>query len=112
MAANLAARAPLRGVDTVPWPTGARHDYLIQLRVLLFDGATPEDSLSSDAEARVSVGWEIIGPRDGSVLSRGITDFREPWTVGEYGVLVALLDTGLGVLADDLVKAIEDLASP
>jgi hypothetical protein len=46
------------------------------------------------------------------VLSRGITDFREPWTVGEYGVLVALLDTGLGVLADDLVKAIEDLASP
>jgi uncharacterized lipoprotein YmbA len=111
-AANLAVRAPLRGVDTVPWSTGARHDYLIQLHVLLFEGAAPEDSLSSDGEARVSVSWEIIGPRDGSVLSRGITDFREPWTVGEYGVLVALLDTGLGVLADDLVKAIEDLASP
>lgn len=112
MAANLAVRAPLRGVDTVPWPTGASHDYLIQLHVLLFEGAAPADPLSSDGEARVSVGWEILGPRDGSVLSRGITDFREDWAVGEYGSLVALLDTGLGVLADDLVNAIVDLAAP
>ena len=112
MAANLAVRAPFRGVDTVPWPTGARYDYLIQLHVLLFEGAAPEDSLSSDGEARVTVSWEILGPRDGSVLSRGITDFREDWTVGEYGVLVALLDTGLGVLADDLVNAMVDLAAP
>ena len=107
VAGYLAARAPLRGVDVVPWPPRTPHDYLIQLHVLRFEGLAPE------GEAYLLADWKIIDPQDGVVLDRGTTDYRaQGWTVGAYDELAALLDAGVRELSDDLVASLEMLAAP
>ena len=112
VAAYIVDRALLKGVDVVPWPPQAQHDYLIQLHVLRFEGLAPLEPPSLEGEAYLLATWEIIRPLDGAVLTRGTTDYRAPgWTVGDYGSLVSLLDTGLTVLSDDLVAGLEDLAA-
>lgn len=107
VAGYLAARAPLRGVDVVPWPPRTPHDYLIQLHVLRFEGLAPE------GEAYLLADWKIIDPQDGAVLDQGTTDYRaQGWTVGAYDELAALLDAGVRELSDDLVASLERLAAP
>lgn len=107
VAGYLAARAPFKNIDVAPWQPQARYDYLIQLYVSCFEGVAPE------GEAHVLAAWEILRQKDGEVLARGTTDYREKgWTVGDYEGLVALLDTGLGVLSDDLVASLRTLVAP
>jgi uncharacterized lipoprotein YmbA len=107
VAGYLASRAPLRGVDVVPWPPRTPHDYLIQLYVLRFEGLVPE------GEAYLLADWKIIDPQNGAVLDRGTTDYRaRGWTVGAYDELAALLDAGVRQLSDDLVASLETLAAP
>lgn len=123
VAGYLADRAPFEGIDVVPWSPRAEHDYLIQLHLLRFEGLAPEEpaategALALEGEAHLLATWEIILPEDGSVLARGTTDYRMPgWQVGDYGGLVTLLDTGLDVLAGDLVAGLvaglETLVTP
>lgn len=112
VAAHLAARHPLDGIDVVPWPPQARHDYLIQLHLLRFEGLAPEVPTASEGEAYLLATWEIIDQQDGAVL-RGTTDYRaDGWTVGDYDELVTLLDAGLHELSDDLIAALERLVAP
>lgn len=116
VASSLASRSPFRAVDTVPWPRGVVYDYTIQLHVTRFEGAAPESVGQSESlaatigEARLSATWEIFGPV--SVLERGMTEFRAPWEVGDYASLVALLDTGLDKLVDDLLVGLKKIARP
>jgi hypothetical protein len=97
-------------VAVAPWPLGEKFDYLIQLRVLQFEGLAPEEPATGPGEARVLAAWEIIRQEDGVVLARGTTDYREPgWRVDDYAGLVKLLDTGLSTLSEDLVASLESL---
>jgi uncharacterized lipoprotein YmbA len=113
MGGYLAARAPLRAVAVAPWPLGEKFDFLIQLRVLQFEGLAPEEPAVGDGEARVLATWEIIRQQDGVVLARGTTDYRQPgWRADDYAGLVKLLDTGLSTLSEDLVASLESLMAP
>ncbi|MEX2401602.1 MAG: PqiC family protein [Rhodothermales bacterium] len=113
LAGHLAAQASFEVIDVAPWPPQSRHDYLIQLHLQRFEGQVPEEPAASEGEASLLAIWEIIDPQDGAVLARGTTDFRAGgWVVGDYDGLVALLDTGLRELSDDLVEGLENLVAP
>lgn len=112
----LAARAPFRVVAVAPWPLGEQFDYLVQVRILQFEGVGPEGPAVGDApatgagEVRVLTAWEIIRQQDGAVLARGTTDYRQPgWQLEDFAGLVKLLDAGLGTLSADLVTRLETL---
>lgn len=110
VAEHLAARAPNAHLDVAPWPLGTRHDYLIQLQVLSFEGSAPEDPSAQQGEAHVQAMWQIIREQDGEVVGQGSTDFRRGgWSVEDYAGLVALLDAGLDALATDLATGLEKI---
>lgn len=112
VASYVAAAAGVRAVNVAPWPLRTPHDFLIQLHISRFEGVAPEAPTATEGEAHVAADWEIIGPLDGAVLARGVTDYRQRgWRVGDYAGLVSLLDTGLHTLAHDLVACIESLGS-
>jgi uncharacterized protein len=112
VAVYLAARAPLDGIDIVPWPPRSQHDFLIQLHLLRFEGLAPEGPIATEGEAHLLARWEILNPGDGAVLARGTTDFRVPgWKVGDFAGLVTLLDQGLQELSGDLVAGVERLVA-
>jgi len=103
LARFLAAEPTVRSVDVAPWSVRSKYDYLIQLHVLRFEGAAPEELAGTEGEARVVANWEMIRQPDGVVLARGATDHRERgWRVGDYAGLVTLLDKGLIAMAQDL----------
>lgn len=110
LAGYLGRHVPARTVEVAPWPLRARHDLLIQVHVLRFEGVAAEEPSSVEGEAHMLAAWEIIRPADGIVLARGTTERRTAgWTVGDHAGLVALLDTGLSDLADDVAGALEKL---
>ena len=104
VAGYMAAGAPFLRIESAPWPLRAQHDYLIQLHILHFEGVAPAIPPASSGEAHMLARWEIIDPHDGAMLARGTTEYREGgWTVGDYDELVALLDSGLRVLSEELI---------
>lgn len=110
LAGYLGGRTPSRTVDVAPWPLRARHDFLIQVHILRFEGVAPEEPSSVEGEAHMIAAWEIIRPEDATVLARGTTERRTPgWRVGDHAGLVALLDTHLSDLADDVARALDKL---
>jgi uncharacterized protein len=110
VASHVADARAVRAVDVAPWAVRAQHDVLVQLRVARFEGVA--DSLAVQGEVHVLASWEILHPQEGVVLARGETDHRQHgWTVGDYAGLVALLEDGLGVIADDLVSCLGRLRS-
>lgn len=101
VAAYLAGAPRVRSVDVAPWPAGARHDMLVQLRVSRFEGVA--DSAAVEGRVHVVTGWEFIRPLDGAVLVRGSTDDRSgTFRVGDYASLVAGLDAALAHVARDI----------
>ncbi len=112
LARYLAGRAPIRHVDSAPWPSRAHYDFVIQLHVLRFEGEQPELSPLAAAEAHVLVAWEIVRQDDGVVVAQATTDYRKGGSrAGDYDGLVAQLDEGLIVLADALVAKLGELAA-
>lgn len=110
VAGYLANLRPDLRVEFAPWASRVRHDYVIQLQVLSFEGSAPDDVTATVGEARVLATWEIAGGDDGAVLARGTTEYRgEGWEVGDYDALLGLLETGLNRLAGDLVAALESV---
>lgn len=113
VAGRLTAGAPFRAVDVAPWPLREKYDRVIQLHVQRFEGVASAEAAASEGEARLLATWEIIRQRDGEVLARGTTDYRQGgWRVGDYAGLVVLLDAGLGVLSNDLMASLERLGAP
>lgn len=108
VAANLAALRPDFRVEFAPWASPVRHDWVIQLQILSFEGSVADDATATVGEALVLATWEIAGGADGAVAARGTTEYRgEGWEVGDYDALLGLLEAGLSRLAGDLVAALE-----
>ncbi len=106
------ANAPgIRSVDMAPWPVRAEHDYLVQLHVTRFEGEEPERG--GPAEAHVLATWEIVRPDDGTILARGVTDYRaRDWAIDDYRGLVSRLDLGLVTVSRDIVACLRKLGPP
>lgn len=112
VAGHLAPRAAFETINVVPWPPQTRHDYLIQLHLLRFEGQALGPA-AAEGEAYLLANWEILNPHDGAVIARGTTDYRaDGWAAGDYGELVALLDAGVRELSDDLARSLEALVRP
>lgn len=110
VAGYLTAGGAFRAVDVAPWPAGAKHDLLLELHVLRFEGVAPAGPAATEGEVHLLATWAIVRADDGEVLARGTTDVREPgWRLGDYAGLVALLDAGVSVLAADLVNDLANL---
>jgi len=118
---NLETRPGIQSVDVVPWPRGADFDYVVQLRVLHFEGVGPrppgpqadDDAPVPEGHSQMAVGWTVFGPAGDSVRTRGRTEHRiDGWSVTDYENLAAKLDTSLAVLADDLGDHLSTLARP
>ena len=123
VARHLVSAPSIARADVVPWTDRARHDYLVQLHVLRFEGVVP-DTLTTDDDpddvqglryvgetgaARMVARWEVVNPTTEAVLHQGTTDRRiDGWTIGRYGDLVQHLDTALQALAGDLARAIDE----
>lgn len=117
LAARLVAQTGVGQATVVPFTTRDRHDYLVQLNVLRFEGAGPPplgpDEEPPDAApvggAHMTIAWEVIDPETESVLTRGITRHQEDdWTVNDYADLVAKLDASITVLAQDLAARLQE----
>ena len=101
VATYLAGSPPVGAVEVAPWPTRARHDFVVQLHVSRFEGVA--DSASTQGTVHVQAGWDIVRPMDGRVLIRGNTDDRGgSWRVGDYSALVTGLDAALSRVARDI----------
>ena len=97
----LAGSPSVRTVNVAPWPTRVRHDFLVQLNILRFEGVA--DSTATAGRVHVMADWDIIRPLDGAVLIRGSSDDRDgAFRVGDYDGLVTGLDAALSRVARDI----------
>jgi hypothetical protein len=120
VALNLERQPGIQSAEAVPWPEGFSSDYVVQLRVLRFEGVGPpppdpdadEDAPVPEGHSEMVVGWTIFGADGETVRARGTTRHREEgWPITNYADLAAKLDTSLVVLADDLGGRLRALAS-
>jgi hypothetical protein len=118
VALNLEGQSGIRAAEVVPWPEGFSHDYVVQLRILRFEGTGPpppgpdadEDAPVPEGHSIMVVRWTIFGADGQQVRAQGITRHREEgWRVTDYSDLAAKLDTSLVVLADDLGERLRTL---
>jgi uncharacterized lipoprotein YmbA len=121
VALNLERQPGIQSVETVPWPSGFRSDYVVQLRVLRFEGVGPEppgpdaddDEPLPEGHSQMAVRWTILGPDGETPKHRGLTRHREEdWPVTDYADLAAKLDTSLTVLSDDIGTRLRALDRP
>lgn len=116
---NLELEPGIHSAEVVPWPRGTAFDYVVQLRVLRFEGvgpAPPDPDADDDApvptgHTQMTVAWTVLGPNGDEVMARGWTRHRrDDWAVTDYAGLVAELDTSLVVLAQDIGRRLRTLA--
>ncbi len=121
VALNLKRQPGIQSAETVPWPSGFRFDYVVQLRVLRFEGVGPkppgpdadDDAPLPEGHSQMVVRWTVFGPDGETTKDQGITRHRENnWPVTDYGDLAAKLDTSLDVLADDIGTRLRSLSRP
>jgi uncharacterized lipoprotein YmbA len=120
VALNLEAQPGIQSAEVVPWPRGTNFDYVVQLRVLRFEGVGPpppgedadDDAPIPEGHSQMLVGWSVLGPEGETVRARGQTRHRiDGWPVTDYGDLVSKLDTSLVVLAEDLHRRLRTLST-
>lgn len=121
VARNLERQSGIQSTEPVPWPSGFRFDYVVQLDVLRFEGVGPEppgpdaddDTPLPEGHSQMVVSWKILGPDGETTRSQGLTRHREAnWRVTDYADLAAKLDTSLAVLADDVGTRLRGLPRP
>lgn len=118
VAVSLEEKEGIQSTEVVPWPQGASFDYVVQLRVLRFEGVGPPPDPEVDDEdtvreghSQIAVRWTILGPDGENVRARGLTRHREDgWTVNDYADLASKLGASLNVLAEDLSTQLQALA--
>lgn len=120
VALHLEQKPGLRSVEAVPWSGEARFDYVVQLRVLRFEGVGPsppgpdadDDAPPPTGHSQMVVQWTILGPEGEKTRAQGITRHRKTdWPVTDYADLTAKLGTSLTVLADDIGSQLKTLES-
>ena len=113
LAARLLTMDGVGTVDVVPFANHDAHDYLIQLRVLRFEGEGPPLPAPDEGPpeelpvgtVQMTIAWDVLDPDTEAVVARGVTRHQEDeWTVNDYGDLVAKLDASITVLAEDLIQ--------
>ena len=118
LALNLEKQSGIQSAEVVPWPRGVGFDYVVQLRVLRFEGAGPappgpdadEDAPIPEGHSQMTIGWTVFGTEGDTVRTRGVTRHREDgWPVTDFANLVAKLDTSLVVLAEDIRDRLQTL---
>lgn len=118
VAADLEARDTIQSAEIVPWTQSATFDYILQLRVLRFegDGPPPPDPDADDdapvptGQSHLAVRWEILDPSTNAVLTRGFTrDRRSGWPVTDYADLASKLNASLEVLAADIADRLQTI---
>lgn len=121
VALNLERQSDIQAAETVPWPSGFRFDYVVQLRVLRFEGVGPEppgpdaddNAPPPEGHSQMVVRWTILGPDGETTKRQGLTRHREEgWPVTDYADLAAKLDTSLAVLAGDIGTGLRALDRP
>lgn len=101
VAAQLATERSVRAVDVAPFAPYTQHNFLVQLRVLRFEGEMNDGAPGGVAHVQLS--WDIIRPRTGAILVRGSTDQRDAaWTAGNFAELVRGLDAGVAQVSRDI----------
>lgn len=115
---NLEAQPGIASTEVVPWPQGTAFDYVVQLRVLRFEGVGPpppgpdadDDAPVPTGHTQMTVTWTIFGPEGGTVRTQGRTQHRmDDWPVTDYAGLVSHLDSSLVVLAEDIRTRLQSL---
>jgi len=117
IALNLESRDNIQSVDAVPWPQNTAFDYVVQLRVLRFEGVGPrppgpdDDAPIPEGHSQMVVRWTIVDPDGETTRAQGLTRHREDnWLVSDYADLAAKLDTSLVVLSNDLGDRLQTLS--
>ena len=118
VAARLVSEDDIGMADVVPFTGRDAHDYLIQLRVLRFEGEGPPPLGPDDdppevpptGSVQMKIAWEILEADAETVAAQGVTRYQaNGWTVGDYASLVTKLDASLTALADDLTAQLRQL---
>lgn len=119
VAQNLAAQPGVQLVEVVPWPRGTTFDYVVQLRILRFEGVgPPPPSPNADPEpaqqghSQMTVAWTVFGPEGDSVRTTGRTHQQlQGWPPADVSDLVSKLDSSLVVLTHDLHDKLHTLST-
>jgi len=118
VALHLDAQPGIGSVEVVPWPPGADFDYVVQLQVRRFEGTGPpppgpeadDDAPIPRGRSQMTIHWIVYGPDGETRRAEGTTHHeRDDWPVTNYEALVSRLETGLGVLAEDLEARLQAL---
>lgn len=119
VALNLEATDHVQSVNAVPWPKNTAFDYVVQLRVLRFEGIGPrppgpdadDDVPIPRGHSQMVVRWTIVDPDGETTRAKGLTRHREDnWPVTDFADLAAKLDTSLVVLSNDLGDRLRTLS--
>ena len=98
-------------VDVAPWPINTRHDYLLQIHVLQFEGYIDAPVVDGEEflktiqgqEVRVHLvaNWQIVDPGTNDVLHQDQTDVMlGGWDTNVYSNVVTGLDQTLEEMAE------------
>jgi uncharacterized lipoprotein YmbA len=105
LAENLAIMLPTERIARYPWPRSTGVDYQVSVDVSRFD---------ADAGGTVvlAVSWEVSRPRDGTVLSRHKTAYRESAGGLDYAAIVAAQSRAVAQLSRAIAAAIRRSMQP
>lgn len=107
LAGLMTANAAVKQVDVVPWSTGARHDYVVEISVTKFEGTRLANAGPAGMHAHLEAYWKVLDATTNVVLKQGVSvhTTEGPVLLG-YPNLVTGLEKTLGGLSADLVAAI------
>lgn len=107
LAGLMTADAGVRQVDVVPWSTGTRHDYVVEIAVNKFEGTRLAQAGPTGMHAHLEAYWKVLDPDSNKVLKQGVTvQTTEGPVLLDYPNLVTGLEKTLDGLSADLVAAI------
>lgn len=113
----LANRPAIQKVDVVPWASDSKHDFIIQLQVLRFEGVADEfprvqiPEREGSLDVHLLANWQILDPRTNEMLREGVTDvlLEGKLTENIYSGAVSGLNKALDKLSEDLQKELMTL---
>ena len=115
---HLSTHDSIQRVDAAPWAMNTRHDYLLQIHILQFEGQTdappsadsPRIPEGQNVQVHLVANWQIINPMTNDMIYQEKTDvLLGGWSTEIYPNLVSGLDDTLKTMAEDIARALEKL---